>query len=151
MEEEILVSLRIYLDEVVERATQVLVMRDGLSLSKATKPFITIGYIVTNSSLDAAGRTNYSETYRYQVSLFETSNSALMQLQDAVATALRDADGIPVRDTKGVLMNQNVLVDISEFTPLPNDDTANDTYNNHGTFVVSTEIYRDNGSKTFTQ
>lgn len=144
-------SLRNYLDEIVTRATQVLVMRDGLVLSKVVKPFLTVDYLVTNVVVDAAGRTNYSETYRFQIGVFAKDNTERMRLHQEVLDAFHKPEGIPLRSATGALTNRNFVVDVSEFTPIANEDTANDTFNHHGYFTVSIEIYRDNGSKTFTQ
>lgn len=151
MEEEFLISLRAHLDDVVERATQVLLMRDGISFSKTKKPFITVGYVVTNTTRDSAGRTNVSEIYRYEIRLFGDTHSGLMRLQNEVTDALQDPKGIPVRNLQAQLTGRNAVVELSEFTVLPNEDTANDTYNNHGIFIASFDVYRDVGTKSFTQ
>lgn len=146
---EIMASLRFYLTSELPQLSKVQFMYDGVSLTGLQKPFATIESLAEPTSFVAMGRASLRESYVFQVGVFASDFTGGIQLQGAVKEALQKA--VPFYDGTLKITDKTFVCDISDFTPIRNSDIANDTFDYHGYFDVSVTIYRDVGSKEFTQ
>lgn len=152
METTFTYSLRKYLDEYFEEISRAVVMEDGISLSTIPKPFATIAYLGSTEEIISAGRVSFEEQHRYQLGIFARTIGERTTLHSRFKELLRDPEGIPIYDmTTGLQTDRSFVVDVSEFTPMTANDNSNETFQNHGYFVVEIEIMRDYGSNIFTQ
>ncbi|MGR6115801.1 hypothetical protein ACTHHL_04315 [Aeribacillus composti] len=146
---EIMISLRMYLDSKITESTKTQMIYDGVKLTGLTKPFLTLQHLMANDLILAAGRTSYQSTYNFQIGVFARDFQELIKLQEKVATELRKP--IPLYDETYTDTGKTFVCDVSDFSPIGNDDVASETFNFRGYFDVSVTILRDNGSKEFTQ
>lgn len=151
MEYGIALSIRQFLASYMPEANEVVLVRDGVSLTGKAKPFLTVQYLGDENELLTAGRTGYEETYRYQVGVHAENIGSLLRLQGKVKTLLRRPDGIVLYDDTATATDKRFAVDVTGFTPIYNDDTSNTTENHRGYFDVHVTLYRDTGSNEFTQ
>lgn len=152
MEEIFSYSIRKYLDEYFEEISRAVIMEDGISLSTLPKPFATIEYLGLTDELVSAGRRSFEEQHRYQLGAFARSAHERSKLSERFRQLLIDPDGIPIYDlATGLQTERRFVVDVSEFTTLSAEDNSNETFQNHGYFIVEIEILRDYGSTIFTQ
>lgn len=151
MEYGLTLSLRQFLDVYIPEATEVVLMRDGISLSGRVKPFLTVEYLGDDGEILAAGRESYEETYYFQIGVRANNIAELLKYQGKVKTLLRRPDGITLYDDNAVATDKRFVVDVEGFTPIKNDDTSSDSDNHRGYFDVSVKIYRDTGDVEYTQ
>lgn len=144
-------SLRKFLEDYTPEAKEVVLMRDGVTLTNRQKPFLTVEYLGSSDELLASERTSYEEEYLFQVGIFANSIAERLKLEGKVKTLLRRPDGIIHYNDSLEDTGRRFNVDVSDFTPMTNDDTSNDTINNRGYFDVSITIYRNTGETEFTQ
>lgn len=145
-------SLRKYLDEYFNEISRALIIEDGISLTGLPKPFATIEYLGSTDEILSAGRKSYEEQHRYQLGLFASSTYERGNLSEKFRQLLIDPEGVPIYDiATGLKTDGRFVVDISEFTPIASSDNSNETFQNHGYFIVEIEILRDYGSTIFTQ
>ena len=100
----------------------------------------------------AAGRTDFEETYRFQVGLFTRSVGERSLFSERVKSALRQSI-ITFYDTSGTapVSAGFFICDVDAVTPIPVENTADNT-NMHRVYLdVSVMIYRANGGQNFTQ
>src|SRR5690606_41179209 len=90
----ITLSLRQFLASYMPEVTEVVLMRDGVSISGKTKPFLTVRYLGSQDELLTAGRSGYEEIHRYQIGVHAADISQMLRLESKVKTLLRRPDGI---------------------------------------------------------
>lgn len=146
---EIMASLRLYLATTLPELSKVQLMYDGISTSKLKKPFATIEYLSQPTTVLSAGRWSVQEVYTFQVGVFAEEYTELIQLQGIVKEKLQQE--VPLYDAELVETSATFVCDVSDFTPIRNDDLANETSNHRGYFEVSITILRNVGSTEFTQ
>lgn len=141
-----------HLDTQVTELTEVVWMYDGISLTGKVKPFSTVEQMAEESELLAAGRTDFDETYRFQIGLHANSVSQRSTLSEKVKTALRQPN-ITFYDTSGPApVSAGFFVcDVNAVTPIPVEDSADNTNKHRVYFDVEVTIYRSNGDEVFTQ
>lgn len=146
-------SIISHLKTQIPEATEVVWMRDGVVLTDIVKPFLNVEQMSEISSVLSSGRTDFEETYRFQVGLFANSMSERSKLSDVVKSVLRQKN-IPLLNTSvnppteaGVF-----ICDVLNVTPMTNDDISNDT-NNHRVYLdIEVTAYVRNGDGiNFTQ
>jgi hypothetical protein len=147
----ILAHLKTQVTAVSNRVTWIY---DGVTLTGTVKPFLTIQPIIDGSTLNAAGRTSYTEVYTWQVGIFARNTTERARISEAVRTALRQPT-ITFINTTGatpVTTAVKLALDVGATTPIPVED-VNDTTNAHKAYVdVSITIMRENaGGVNFTQ
>jgi hypothetical protein len=140
---DIMLSLRLHIQENLPELTAVKLIYDGVSLPEE-KPFVTIESLSVPTSRLSAGRISYQETYTLQVGVFANNIGHLYKLQESVKTLLLNS--VPMHNS-----DKTFVCDVSDFTRIRNDDIANETDNHRGYFDVTVTILRDVGSKDFTQ
>ncbi|WP_181349390.1 hypothetical protein [Thalassobacillus sp. CUG 92003] len=148
---EIIYSIKTALETEIGEIATAQIIYDGVDLTKLDKPFATVEDLAINSELLSAGRTSYEDGYRFQVGVYANGYTERLKLQEKFATVLRAADGIPYFDADLLPTGKHLLCDVSEFTPISNDEIANETNNHHGYFDVAVFILRNNGESEFTQ
>ncbi len=124
---------------------------DGATISDIEKPFASVQYLMTNKTKLAAGRKSYEYAYRFQVGLYAESFPDRLRLETIVDDVLSAPRGIPLFDTQLLPTGEYVACDVSDFTPIANEDLSNKTNNHHGYFDVSVFLLRKFGSDEFTQ
>lgn len=141
-----------HLDTQVTELTEVVWMRDGIKLSGKTKPFSTVEQMPEASENLAAGRADFEEVYRFQIGLHANSASERSKLSDKVKTSLRNS--IPFYDTSGSapVSAGFFICDVNSVSPIPVEDSADNTNKHRVYFDVSVTVYRRNDDGiTFTQ
>lgn len=151
MEYGLTLSIRQFLDVYVPEANEVVLIRDGITLTGKAKPFLTVEYLGDDNESLSAGRTSYEETYRFQVGIRARDIAELLKMQGKVKTLLRRPDGIILYDDTAVATDKRFVVSVDGFTPIKNDDTSSDSENHRGYFDISVTLYRDTGDSAFTQ
>lgn len=146
---EIMLSLRLFLAEKIPELNDVQFIYDGVKLSELQKPFVTIESLNTPTEYVSAGRKSVREIYSFQVGVFTDDFTPLIMTQEKVKETLQsevDLCGADLAKT-----GDTFVCNVSDFTPIRNDDLANVTNNFRGYFDVSVELYRDVGTKIITQ
>lgn len=151
MDYGITLSIRQFLATYMPEVTQVVLMRDGVTLTGRTKPFITVKYLGTEDEPMSAGRQSYETIIRYQIGIHAEDVSQMLKLASKTKTLTRRSDGIVRYDDSAVATEDRFYVDVSGFTPIDNDSTSEDTDNHRGYFDASVTIYYDNGATEFSQ
>lgn len=147
----ITLSIRQFLASYMPEVTEVVLMRDGVTLSGKTKPFLTVQYLGNEDELLAAGRTSYEETSRFQIGVHATDIAQLLKLETKVKTLLRRPDGIVRYTDEAIATEERFHVDVGAFTPITNEDSSSTTANHRGYFDASVKILLDTGDTAFTQ
>lgn len=147
----ITLSIRQFLASYMPEVTEVVLMRDGVTLSGRAKPFLSVSYLGSQDELLAAGRKSYEEIERFQIGVHAQDITQLLRLQSKVKTLLRRPDGIVRYTDDAVATDERFHVDVSAFTPITNEDSSNATANHRGYFDVSVKILLDTGDTEFTQ
>lgn len=147
----ITLSIRQYLAVSMPEVSEVVLMRDGVTLTGRAKPFLSVRYLGTNDELLAAGRTSYEEIMRYQIGIHAEDITQLLRLESKVKTMLRRPDGIVRYTDDAIATEDRFNVDVGGFTPITNDDTSNTTADHRGYFDASVTAYLDTGDTEFTQ
>jgi hypothetical protein len=147
----ITLSLRQFLASYMPEVTEVVLMRDGVSISGKTKPFLTVQYLGSQDELLTAGRKGYEEIHRYQIGVHAADVAQMLRLESKVKTLLRRPDGIVRYTDEAIATEERFNVDVSGFTPITNEDSSNTTANHRGYFDASVTIYLDTGDTAFTQ
>ncbi|MGM0836043.1 MAG: hypothetical protein ACQEV7_07790 [Bacillota bacterium] len=152
MQHAITYSIIEHLRNQVPEASEVIWVYDGVSLSNRVKPFLTVEQMQTDNELLAAGRTDYGETYRFQIGLRARNISERSRLSDVMLHVLRQPN-IPLLDTRvspspviGVF-----VCDVPAVTPMQSEDLSNETDKHRVYFDVEVEIQRVNGEFNITQ
>ncbi len=73
----------------VSEVNSVELLYDGVNLTDKEKPFVTVEMMPEANELLSAGRTDYEETYRYQVGVYCSNITEQLRLPGAVKEALR--------------------------------------------------------------
>jgi hypothetical protein len=146
---EIMASLRLHLSAELPEVSKVQFMHDGVSLTSLTKPFVTIEHLASPSQLVSAGRNSFQEAYSFQIGVFAEDFSSWLKLQETVRNHLRKE--VPYYDESLTLTEDVFVCNVTDFTPIRNEDTANVTSDFRGYFDVSVGILRNAESKEFTQ
>lgn len=144
-------SIRMHLASSVTAAKEVVLMRDGITLSGRAKPFLTVEALGDTGFVLSAGHRSYEEEYPFQIGIRASNIGELLKLQGTVKELLRDPAGIPLYDDDAVATGKRVVVDVQGFTPMTNDDTSNDSDNHRGYLDISVTLLRNVGSTEFTQ
>lgn len=146
-------SLRKHIDATMKPdITRAVIMEDGLSASKLIKPYVTIEYTQEVDEILSAGRRSYEEIHAYQIGVFGKSGQNLGDLRSKLKEILRNPGGVPIYDiATGQPTGGTFVIDVGEYTPMRADDTAEETFEHRGYFVVEIEILRNAGEFTFTQ
>ena len=141
-----------HLDTQVTELTEVVWMYDGVSLTGRVKPFSTVEQMPEASDDIAAGRTDFEEVYRFQIGLHANSVSERSKISEKVKSALRQTN-ITFYDTTGPTpVSAGFFVcDVNAVTPIPVEDSADNTNKHRVYFDVGVTIYRGNNDVTFTQ
>lgn len=147
----IVLSIRQFLDLYMPEASEVVLMRDGVTLSGRAKPFLSVEYLGEQSDLVAAGRTSYEDIELFQVGVHADNYGELLRLQGKTKNLLRRPDGIEMYDDEGTATGERFTLNVSGFTPITNDDTSNETENHRGYFDVSVRTLLNTGDTEFTQ
>lgn len=147
----ITLSIRQFLASYMPEVTEVVLMRDGVSLAGKTKPFLTVQYLGSQDELLAAGRKGYEEIHRFQIGVHAADIAQMLKLESKVKTLLRRPDGIVRYTDSAVATDERFNVDVQGFTPITNDDSSNTTANHRGYFDASVRIFLDTGDTAFTQ
>lgn len=147
----ITLSIRQFLAEFMPEVSEVVLMRDGVSLAGRPKPFLTVRYLGSQEELLAAGRSSYEEIHRYQIGVHAEDIAQMLRLETKVKTLLRRPDGIVRYTDEAIDSGERFNVDVSGFTPITNDDTSNTTADHRGYFDASVRMYLDTGDTEFTQ
>jgi hypothetical protein len=135
---DLILSLRMYLErELGESVNGVYAIYDGFDFSTKDKPFVTVRYIDDVSELLVAGRTGYSVDYHMSIDVYASSFSGLLRLGDVVSRLLKVPRGFPLMDEQGVPTGAFATATPSSFTPVPNDDTSDETRNNFGAMPIT--------------
>jgi hypothetical protein len=137
----------------VPELSEVVWMYDGVSLTNRVKPFSTIEQMQSNSLLLNAGRTDYEETFRFQVGLFGRSISERSTLSETIKSVLRQPN-IPFLNTSvnPATVAGVFVCDVLAVTPMPVDDVADETNKHRVYFDVEVNVYRVNADGiNFTQ
>lgn len=147
----ITLSIRQFLATYMPEATEVVLIRDGVTLSNRTKPFLTVQYLGSGDELLAAGRESYEETVRYQIGVHAEDVTQLLRFETKVKTLLRRPDGIVRYTDDAVATDERFHVNVDGFTPITNEDTSNTTANHRGYFDANVRILLNTGDTDFTQ
>lgn len=147
----ITLSIRQFLASYMPEVTEVVLMRDGVSLAGKTKPFLTVRYLGSEDELLAAGRVSYEEIVRYQIGVHAADVAQMLRLETKVKTLLRRPDGIVRYTDDAIATTDRFAVDVSGFTPITNEDTSSTTANHRGYFDASVKYLLDTGDTEFTQ
>lgn len=147
----IVLSVRQFLALYMPEATEVVLVRDGITFTGRAKPFLSVQYLGTEDELLAAGRESYEEILRFQVGVHAADVAQLLRLEEKTKTLLRRPDGIVRYTDEAVATDERFNVDVGAFTPIKNEDTSNESANHRGYFDISVKILRNTGDTTFTQ
>lgn len=147
----ITLSMRQFLASYMPEVNEVVLIRDGVTLSGRAKPFLSVQYSGSEDELLAAGRTSYEEIERFQIGVHAEDYAQLLRFQSKVKTLLRRPDGIVRYTDDAIATDERFHVDVSGFTPITNEDTSNATANHRGYFDVSVRMYLDTGDTAFSQ
>jgi hypothetical protein len=137
-------SIISHLDSQVPELTEVVWMYDGVSLTDRVKPFATIEQMPSSSAVIAAGRQDFEETYRFQIGLFANNISERSKLAEKVKSALKQSN-ISLLDTSQPFPPPTVgsfVCDVLAVTPIPVEDTADNTNKHRVYFDVEVMVYR---------
>lgn len=145
-------SIVSHLETQIPDFTEVIWMRDGISLTDKVKPFATVEQMQNANESITTGRSDYEMTYRFQVGLFAQTESEQSKLQDTIKTVLLQTN-IPFYDTRGPspIEAGAFVADVTTETPMPVEDVTDETNKNRVYFDVEITIYRVNGEYAFTQ
>lgn len=146
-------SLRKHIDATLKPdISRAVIIEDGVSLNGVPKPYVTIEYIQEVSEIIASGRRSYEEVHAYQIGVFGTSGQNLGNTSAKLKEILRNPDGIPIYNiATGQPTDQTFVIDVGEYTPMRASDTAEESFEHRGYFVVEINILRNAGEFTFTQ
>lgn len=141
--------------QVPEVSNRVMWIYDGVTLSDTEKPFLSMESITSpQNAVIAAGRTDYSERYTWQVGVRARSMAERERLIETVISALRqrNIEFIDTRTNPPTASTQVFVVDVIRAVPMPSDDASNDTDKHRAYIDVECEIYRVNSDGlNFTQ
>jgi hypothetical protein len=147
MNYDVTYSLRVALENEVPELNDVVLMRDGVTLTGRPKPFATVQYLQGGGDLVSAGRTSYVDTYRFQIGVFANDVSELHRLETKIRNdVIREPYGHDLyvfNEVTGVfdLTTDTFTLSDDGFTPISNDDSSDETYANHGYFDVASVFY----------
>lgn len=151
MEFGLTLSIRQFLDVYMPEATEVVLIRDGVTLSNRVKPFLTVEYLGDESGTISAGHKSYEETYHFQIGIRANTINELLKLKEKTKTLLRRPDGIVRYTDDAVATDERFIVHVTGFTPIKNDDTSSESENHRGYLDAHVTLYRDTGDTAFTQ
>jgi hypothetical protein len=108
---------------------------DGISLSGRAKPFATVEQMQSGHEVLASGRTDYDDTYRFQIGLMATSVSERSRLSDAMLKVLRQPH-IALYSTSRLPPSVAGFFDcdVLAVTPMP-VETVTDETNKHRVYL----------------
>lgn len=142
-----------YLETQIPEFTEVVWMHDNIKLTGKAKPFATVEQMREISDHLAAGRTDFQETYNFQIGVHTKTVGDRSKFSDRVKVALRQPN-IPFLDTKGPtpVSSGFFVCDVTAVTPMPIRDVEDET-NLHCAYIdVEVTIYRRNDNEiNFTQ
>lgn len=148
MDYELSYSIRKHLQSNVRELSSVLIMHDGIKLTGTPKPFCTLQDFDLGRERAAAGGS-FEESYSYQIGVFANNVGELKKLSEVIKEVLLEE--IPLYDKDLNLTDKTFECDVLGFTPMTNDDTSNETFNNRGYLDVEVTVFRNKGDKSFTQ
>lgn len=148
---EVFYSIRMALENEAPELTDVQMIYDGVKLSGREKPFAIVQYLTTNKTKLAAGQRTHEYAFRFQVGIHARSLGEQLQLEEKIDAILSNPEGIPLYNEEFKTTGETVLVDVSDFTPITNDDVSNKTNNHRGYFDVSVFLMRKFGNDGFSQ
>lgn len=143
---EVMLSLRLHLADRLPQLSKVQLLYDGVTLAGLGKPFVTIQTMPSPFEFVSAGRTSLRENLNFQLGVYASTYTEHMRLQAEVREVLLEA--IPLYREDGTKTESTFVADVSEYTPMTNDDLANTTNNHRGYFDVSVELYRNVGKQS---
>jgi hypothetical protein len=125
--------------------------RDGLDITNYPKPFITVFGIFEESELLAAGREDFEEIFRYQITLRANSTDELEIMRTQFKEAMREKVALYDLSVQPFAVTRFFVVDIDEFNLLLAEDEAREVDHHRLHADVSVQTFFDTGTNTFTQ
>lgn len=126
---------------------------DGITISGREKPFMSVEQMPGSNTNLSKDRTQYEETFRYQIGLYATSMSERTKLEETVKTILRQPK-IVFLNTSGAtpIASGFFYCDLLSMTPLPVESVADETNKHRVYFDIEVVVHRTNGDGiAFTQ
>lgn len=125
--------------------------RDDLDLTAAPKPMISVFNIHEESEIIAAGRRDYEDIYRYQITIRATSVDELEQLRQAFKNVMREKIELYDLSVQPFAVERFFVVDIDDQTVLLAEDGAREIDFHRVHIDVSVQTFSDIDSGSFTQ
>lgn len=127
-------------------------MFDGIVLTDKVKPFAVVEQMREYDDQIAAGRKDYEDAFGFQIGLYANSVSERSILSEKIKRAIRH-DNIPFYDTSGStpISAGFFVCDLNMVTPIPAEDSADNTNKHRIYFDVDVTVYRNYDGNTFTQ
>lgn len=149
-------TIRKHIENYVPEITETQTIYDGVTITDIPKPFVTVERRPSQFRRVTAGaQASYEEEYYFQIGLYARNPHEVMRLSDKMTDMLRNSMTFysynGTTSAFEVVTGVKADVEVSTFTPIPNDDPSRESYNFHGYFDVVVILYRENGEVDFTQ
>ncbi|MGG1594907.1 hypothetical protein [Terribacillus saccharophilus] len=123
MQNEISYAITRYIQEATGMKT--VQIFDGIKLP-TEKPFVTVEQLVNASTILTKRRESISKVYRYQIGLYAKSLSDRSTRQDQLVRIFH-FDEFPLYKNPSQPATGSFFVELTNETPIPADDVANET------------------------
>jgi len=141
-----------HLNETVTELNDVVWIYDGVTLTGRAKPFAIVEQMQDDTTVIAKERAYYETIYRFQIGLLARSTAERAKLTEKMRQALLQPN-IPLFNTDGPSPTSAgfFYCDVTAVTPMPVENTADETNKHKVYFDIEVPAIYRNGSAQFEQ
>lgn len=125
--------------------------RDGIDLTNTPKPMISVFNIFEESEVIAAGRRDFEDIYRYQITIRANSIDELELLRQRFKSVMREKIELYDLSVQPFAVERFFVVDIDEQTVILAEDGAHETDFHRVHIDASVQTFFNVDDDTFTQ